>query len=96
MMILITYDVDFTEKNGAARLRKVAGVCSDYGVRVQNSVFEMLIDGTQLEEVRQKLEKIIDKERDSVRFYHLGKSWGNKVTVIGSTPRIIQEDTLML
>lgn len=96
MMILITYDVDFTEKSGAGRLRKVAAVCSDYGIRVQNSVFEMIIDSVQLEEIKQKLNKIIDKECDSIRFYHLGKNWDNKITVIGKSPKLTQEDALML
>lgn len=96
MMVLITYDVDFTEKSGAARLRKVAAVCSDYGVRVQNSVFEMIIDSVQLEEIKQKLLRIIDKECDSVRFYHMGKNWDNKITSIGKSSKINQEDTLML
>ncbi len=96
MMVLVSYDVDFTEKSGAARLRKVARVCSDYGVRVQNSVFEMIVDSTQLEEVKQKLLKIIDKNNDSVRFYHLGKNWGNKITTLGKLPKIDQEDTLIL
>lgn len=95
-MVLITYDVDFTEKSGAARLRKVAAVCSDYGVRVQNSAFEMIIDSVQLEEIKQKLIKIIDEECDSIRIYHLGNSWNNKITVIGKTPKIKQNDTLML
>lgn len=96
MMILITYDVDYSEKSGAARLRKVARVCSDYGVRVQKSVFEMVINNAQLEEIKLKISKIIDKECDSIRIYHLGKNWNNKITVIGKQPKIVQEDTLIL
>lgn len=96
MLVLITYDVDFTHKNGAARLRKVAAVCSDYGVRVQNSVFEMLIDNAALEKIKQRLSKIIDPDNDSIRIYHLGKRADNKIDVIGRTPKIVQGDTLML
>lgn len=96
MMILLTYDVDYSEKSGAARLRKVAGICSDYGVRVQKSVFEMLIDNTQLEEIKLRISRIIDKERDSIRIYHLGKSWNNKITVIGKPAKIVQDNTLIL
>ena len=96
MMILVTYDVDFTHKNGAARLRKVAAVCSDYGVRVQNSVFEMLIDSAQLEKIKQRLGKIIDEDHDSIRIYHLGKRHDNKIEVMGRLPEVVQDDTLML
>ena len=48
MMVIISYDVDFTETQGAKRLRKVAKICERYGVRVQNSVFETIVDSVQL------------------------------------------------
>ncbi len=60
MMMLITYDVDFSTQKGAKRLRKVAKLCERYGVRVQNSVFEMLIDPAQLAAIKAELEQIID------------------------------------
>lgn len=96
MMILITYDVDFADESGAKRLRKVAKVCEKYGVRVQNSVFEMLIDPSQLIEVKNSLEKIIDKKKDSIRFYNLGKKWEGKVDIIGKEKGFDQTDTLIL
>lgn len=96
MMILITYDVDFADESGAKRLRKVAKVCEKYGVRVQNSVFEMLIDPSQLIEVKKLLEKIIDNKKDSIRFYNLGKKWERKVEIIGKEKGFDQTDTLIL
>lgn len=83
MLILITYDVNTTSKNGQKRLRKVAKECVNYGQRVQNSVFECSLDQTQFTQVKVKLENLIDKEHDSLRFYILGNQYKNKVIHIG-------------
>ena len=71
MMVLITYDVDFSESKGAKRLRKVAKICEKYGVRVQNSVFEMIVDPAQLTQVKIAIKQAIDEDLDSIRIYHL-------------------------
>ena len=71
MNILITYDVDTTTKEGARRLRRVAKACVDYGQRVQNSVFECELNPTKLKRLREKLEELVDKKYDSLRFYHI-------------------------
>ena len=65
MMMLITYDVDMTTPAGAKRLRKVAKICENFGMRVQNSVFELLIDPAQLVGIKAQLTVAIDKEKDS-------------------------------
>jgi CRISPR-associated protein Cas2 len=96
MMMLVTYDVDFSNQCGAKRLRKVAKICENYGVRVQNSVFEMLIDPAQLTELKNKLMTVIDLENDSVRFYNLGKKWESKIDTIGNDKGFNQTDTLIL
>lgn len=96
MMMLITYDVDFSNEDGAKRLRKVAKLCEKYGVRVQNSVFEMLIDPAQLVEIKESIQKIIDPGKDSVRFYNLGKKWENRVEILGYEKGFNQADTLIL
>ena len=69
-MVLITYDVETSTEGGARRLRKVAKACMDYGMRVQNSVFECVLDQAQYVNLRVKILGIIDRERDSVRFYY--------------------------
>ena len=96
MMILLTYDVDMTEETGAKRLRKVAKICENYGVRVQNSVFELLVDPAQLVLVKSQLERVIDEKKDSVRFYRMGNNWKGKIEAIGRTQRITQEEPLIL
>lgn len=68
MMVLITYDVETSTEGGARRLRKVAKACMDYGMRVQNSVFECVLDQAQYVNLRVKILGIIDRERDSVRY----------------------------
>ena len=47
MLVLITYDVNTETSAGRKRLRKVAKRCVDHGQRVQNSVFECLLDAAQ-------------------------------------------------
>ncbi len=84
MMVLITYDVNTETENGKRRLRKVAKQCMNYGQRVQNSVFECKLDNTQLVQVKNILEGIIDKKKDSLRFYILGKNYKDKVIHIGA------------
>mgnify|MGYP001028452140 CR=1 FL=1 len=96
MMILITYDVDTTTREGARRLRQVAKVCESCGVRVQNSTFELLADPARYVQIRQKIDAIIDKERDSVRFYQLGNNWNRRIETLGRSIGIQQGETLIL
>ncbi|EIT84256.1 hypothetical protein A374_15758 [Fictibacillus macauensis ZFHKF-1] len=83
MLILITYDVSTSSLGGQKRLRKVAKVCQNYGQRVQNSVFECLVDSTQFASLKIELGDLIDKEQDSLRFYRLGNNYKTKVEHLG-------------
>ena len=96
MLILVTYDVNTETSAGRARLRKVAKVCTNYGQRVQNSVFECLLDASQYVEFKAKLEKIINIEKDSLRFYELGNKYKHKVVHIGIHPDVAQDDILIV
>lgn len=84
MLVLITYDVNTETAAGKARLRKVAKQCVNYGTRVQNSVFECIMDTAKCREVKQILAEIIDKEKDSLRFYYLGDKYKTKIEHIGA------------
>ena len=95
MLILVTYDVSLTDAGGQKRLRRVAKVCQNYGVRVQNSVFECQMDVTKCRQVKHILEDIIDKDVDSLRFYYLGDKYKNKVEHIGARPGFDVTDTLI-
>ena len=96
MLVLITYDVNTETAAGKARLRKVAKQCVNYGRRVQNSVFEVLLDPAQLVALKAGLEKIICKETDSIRIYRLGNSYRNRIEVIGRTGLIETGEPLLL
>ena len=95
-MVLITYDVNTMDAAGRKRLRQVAKQCVNYGQRVQNSVFECIFDDAKCREVKYILENIIDKEKDSLRFYYLGNNYKNKVEHIGIKPSIDMEGVLIL
>ena len=96
MLILVTYDVNTETNAGQARLRKVAKICNNYGQRVQNSVFECLLDASQYVEFKAKLEEIIDNEKDSLRFYKMGNNYKNKVEHVGVHPEVSQDDILII
>ena len=87
MLVLITYDVSTQSAAGRKRLRKVAKECVNYGQRVQNSVFECILDSSQLLMVKDKLMSIIDEKEDSLRFYNLGNKYQHKVEHFGEIGR---------
>lgn len=86
MLVLIMYDVNTETAAGKSRLRKVAKQCVNYGQRVQNSVFECNLDAAKCRQVKAILLDLIDKEKDSLRFYYLGDRYKNKVEHIGAKP----------
>ncbi|MDD4849882.1 MAG: CRISPR-associated endonuclease Cas2 [Gemmiger sp.] len=96
MLVLVTYDVNTETSAGRRRLRKVAKACVNYGQRVQNSVFECLVDAAQYALLKAQLTALIAPESDSLRFYCLGNNYQNKVSHIGQQPRYAQDDILLL
>ena len=96
MLVLITYDVNTETPLGKKRLRQVAKQCVNYGQRVQNSVFECVLDAAKCREVQHKLEQIIDKDKDSLRFYYLGNNYKNKVVHMGAKESFDVEGTLIV
>ena len=95
-MVLITYDVNTETAAGRARLRKVAKQCVNYGRRVQNSVFECILDNAQCIMLKSILTDIIDENVDSLRFYYLGNKYQTKVEHMGVDRGIAVDDTLIL
>lgn len=83
MLVLITYDVNTQTKAGINRLRKVAKQCTNFGVRVQNSVFECNIDNAQFIEIQHRLRLLINEDLDSLRFYMIGNNYKTKVVHYG-------------
>ena len=96
MLVLITYDVNTSDASGKKRHRQVAKQCQNYGQRVQNSVFECLLDNSQFKSVRAALKDLIDPEKDSLRFYFLGEKYQTKIEHIGVKASYEPEGILML
>lgn len=96
MLVLITYDVNTETAAGKKRLRKVAKQCVNYGRRVQNSVFECIVDSAQCVMLKAILTDIIDEEVDSLRFYYLGNKYQTKVEHVGVDKGISADQTLIL
>lgn len=95
MLVVITYDVNTQDASGRKRLRQVAKQCVNYGQRVQNSVFECILDAAQCRMVKNKLQGLIDTESDSLRFYYLGNHYQAKVEHFGVKPHFDLEGPLI-
>ncbi|WP_077074660.1 CRISPR-associated endonuclease Cas2 [Aedoeadaptatus urinae] len=96
MQILLTYDVETVTPQGRKRLRQVAKVCTDYGQRVQNSVFELNLDPAGLVTIKAKLNDIIDPKKDSIRIYNLGKNWERRIETMGLDDSYNPESDLLI
>lgn len=96
MMVLVSYDVSTIDLSGKRRLRRVAKTCLNYGIRVQNSVFECNVDPTQWVMLKAKLFDVYNPDMDSLRFYFLGNGYKSKIEHYGAKPTIDVEEPLML
>ncbi|OUO28150.1 CRISPR-associated endonuclease Cas2 [Eubacterium sp. An3] len=96
MMVLICYDVNTATASGRKRLRKVAKECQNHAQRVQNSVFEADLDYSSFMKLKDRLEKLIDKEVDSLRFYYLGNNWKRRVEHIGAKETYDPEGVIII
>jgi len=96
MMVLVTYDVSTQTPEGRRRLRLVAKTCVNFGQRVQNSVFECLVDPVQFAQLKKELEETIDPEKDSLRYYYLGSNWRKRVEHVGAKQAYDPEGTIMI
>lgn len=96
MLVLVSYDVSTRDEAGRRRLRRVARLCEDRGQRVQNSVFECLVDAAQWVAFRASLVAETNPEQDSLRFYFLGTEWKRRVEHVGSKPSYDPEGPLIL
>ena len=96
MLVLITYDVNTETAAGKTRLRKVAKQCVNYGRRVQNSVFECMLDSAQCVQLKAILTDSTDESRDSLRFYYLGNNYKTKVEHVGVERGLAADDVLIL
>ena len=83
MMVIISYDVNTENAEGKKRLRQIAKQCVNYGQRVQNSVFECVLDAAQCKQLQHRLCTLMDEKKDSLRFYYLGNNYLAKIEHFG-------------
>jgi CRISPR-associated protein Cas2 len=95
-LVVVAYDVSTETDEGKRRLRRVAKLCEDVGQRVQNSVFECLVDAAQWVRLRGKLVGEIEQADDSLRFYFLGDNWEHRVEHVGAKPSYNPQGPLIL
>ncbi len=96
MLVLITYDVNTEDAQGRRRLRLIAKQCVNYGQRVQNSVFECLLDEAQYRKLQHELSQLIDPDKDSLRCYNLGNNYHTRIEHIGAKQSYPPEGVLMV
>ncbi len=96
MLVLITYDVNTEDAAGRRRLRQIAKQCVNYGQRVQNSVFECLLDAAQCRALQAKLVSLMDERQDSLRFYYLGNQYEKKIEHFGAKPAYAPEGPMII
>lgn len=96
MMVLISYDVSTIDDAGKTRLRKVAKECQNHAQRVQNSVFEANLDYSSFLKLKERLVKLIDKNKDSLRFYYLGNNWKKRIEHIGTKETYDSEGVIII
>jgi len=96
MLILVTYDVETVTPQGQRRLQQVARACQNFGQRVQNSVFECVVDYSQYVKLKLQLKSIMDEHHDTIRFYNLGNNYSTKVETLGISRGFNVEGELIL
>ena len=96
MMVLVSYDVSTKTDAGIRRLRHISEICLDFGLRVQNSVFECNVDPEHWEILKDKLLSKYKKEEDSLRFYFLGSNWKRRVEHYGNKEVQDITDTMII
>lgn len=96
MMVVVSYDVSTKSTSGKKRLKKVADICKNFGIRAQYSVFECVIDPAQWETFKDQLLTIFNKDEDSLRFYFLGSNWERRIEQHGVSKNLGVEDILII
>ena len=96
MLMLVSYDVSTVTPAGRRRLRQIAKACQNWGIRVQNSVFECNVDASQWVKLKAELESIFNPETDSLRYYNLGDKYVTRIEHVGAKPSIDVESPLLL
>lgn len=96
MLVVVSYDVDTTDKAGRRRLRRIAKACQDHGQRVQFSVFECEVPPAVWTKLRARLLDEMDRDKDSLRFYFLGADGKRRIEHQGNRVPLDLDGPLLL
>ena len=96
MLILVSYDVSTITQAGKTRLRRIAKACQNWGIRVQNSVFECNLNPAQWIQLKAELERIFDPETDSLSYYNLGDNYSTRIEHVGAKIALDVEKPLII
>jgi CRISPR-associated protein Cas2 len=77
MKMIVTYDI-----SDPKRLNRVAKVMEDFGVRVQQSVFEVELDNPVFRQMKHRIEQTIDLARDGVKYFPLCEKCAGTLEII--------------
>lgn len=91
MYVVVSYDIVDDEK----RMR-LAKFLLNFGRRVQKSVFECRIDDGRFIKMKEGVEKIIDMEKDSVRYYFLCSRCVSAIEISGWGTVTEDEDVIVI
>ena len=86
MLRVVVYDVACPR-----RLRRVAEVCLDQGVRVQKSVFECWLDNDRFDVLWHSLQQVIEPREDRLLAYTLDAAAARRRRVAGRTSTISEK-----
>jgi CRISPR-associated protein Cas2 len=75
---LVAYDIC-----DAKRLRKVAKICEDFGMRRQYSVFMCRLAAVDLVRLKSRLYDVIDLDQDQVLFIPLCGRYASAIEAVG-------------
>ena len=96
MLMLVSYDVSTVTTAGKSRLRRIAKACQNWGIRVQNSVFECNVNPAQWIQLKAELERIFNPETDSLRYYNLGDNYSVRIEHVGAKIALDVEKPLII
>lgn len=96
MELLVTYDVNTETPDGRRRLRQVAKLCEGYGLRVQKSVFEVVSSEADLLILTDRINRIIDHDRDSIRIYRMHAGAFKSARTLGVPTKLPHRDPIIL
>ena len=91
MFYLVCYDIV-----SDARRNKVAKILESYGLRVQKSVFECILDEKQYQSLSKYLMRLVNRAEDQVRFYPMSAHNRCKVAVLGTQVEFSIDDAAFI